>query len=168
VLLDPSFGRAYQVERLPFRIAHLLEHRFARYAAIHHPYASRVAVSRFDLRQKTAQRGAIRRVAVHHFISQRKAVRRHHQRDHQLHAVRTAVATVAALRLGILLHLPFEIGAGQIIEQHFEIGSEQIGPFLLQVSKQFLFVLEHAIQTPIESVLLRHIETPQQFIHSGV
>src|SRR5271168_896337 len=64
-------------------------------------------------------------------VAQRK---RHHQRDHQLYAIRTSVAAVAPPRFGILLPLPFEVRAGQIVEQHFEIGAEQIGPFLLQVN----------------------------------
>jgi hypothetical protein len=50
MLLDASFGRAYQIEGLSFRIAHLLQNRFGRYSAIHHPHAPRFAVGRFDLR----------------------------------------------------------------------------------------------------------------------
>ena len=135
MLIDPPFGRAHQIERLPFRLAHLFENRFGRDAAIHHPYPPRFAVRRFDLLQKIAQRRAVRRVAVHHFIRQRKAVGRHHQRDHQLHAVRPPVPAVAALGFGILLHLAFEVRAGQVVEQYFEIGGEQVGPLLLQINE---------------------------------
>jgi len=169
VLRDAPFGCAHQIEGLPFGIAHLLKNRFARYAAIHHPHSPRFAIGGFDLRQKTAQRGTIRSVAVHHFIRQGKAVRCHHQCDHQLHAVRSSIAAVAALRFGILLHFPFEVRAGQIVKQNFEISAEQIGPFLLQVHEQFLLVLEHAVQTSVQPILLRHFEARlQQLIHSGV
>ena len=169
MLVDLALRRAHQVERLPLRLAHLLQNGFARNAAIHHPHPPRFAVGLFDLAQKSAQRRPIRRVAVHHFIGQRKSIRRHHQRDHQLQTVRSPIPAVAAPGFRILLHLPFEVRAGQIVEQHFEVGTEQIGPLLLQPNEQLLLVLQHPIQTAIQPVLLGHREVRlQQLVHRAV
>src|SRR4029077_1732528 len=96
VLSDAAFGRAHQIERLPSRFAHLFENRFTRNPAIHHPYPPRFAVSGLDLRQKITQRGTVCRVAVHYFVSQRKAVGCNDQGDHQLQTVGSAVPAVAA------------------------------------------------------------------------
>ena len=52
VLVDPAFGRPYQIKSLPLRLAHLLQNRFAWNAAIHHPNPSCLAVDVLDLFQK--------------------------------------------------------------------------------------------------------------------
>src|ERR1700681_3340167 len=43
--------------------------------------------------------------------------------------------------------------SGKIVEQHFEAGAEKILPALAQMTEELLLVLEHPIQTTIESVL---------------
>ena len=68
-----------------------------------------------------------------HFDLVYSAALRHLQGDHQLHAIRPPVPAVAAPGSWILFDLSFEIRTGQIVEQYFEIGAEQIGPLLLQV-----------------------------------
>ncbi len=72
------------------------------------------------MRFKTAQRRAIRRVAGHDFIRERETLRRDHQRDDHLHAVRTLVPTIAIAALVPFgkRRITFEIRARQIIEQH--------------------------------------------------
>ena len=169
MLVDPALGRAHQIERLPFRLAHLFQNRFGGNAAIHHPYPPRFAVGVLDLLEKVWQRGAVRRVAVHHFIGQRKPIGRDHQGDHQLQTVRSLIPAVTALGFRILLHLAFEVRAGQIVEQHFKVRVEQVGPLLFQPDKQLLFVRQHPIQTAIQPVLLGHGEVRlQQLVHGAV
>ena len=51
-----------------------------------------------------------------HLISQRKAVRGHHQGDHHLHAVAALVAAVAELTLVLERRVALEIGAGDIVK----------------------------------------------------
>src|SRR5712691_2580949 len=153
MLVDLAFGRAYQIERLPFRIAHIFQNGFAGNAAIHHPYPARFAVGVLHLFEKAWQRGAIGCVALHHLISQRQPIGGHHQRNHQLQTIRSFIPTVTALGLRVLLHLSFEVRTGQIVEQHFEIRVEQVGPLLFQPDKQLLSVRQHPIQTSIEPSL---------------
>src|SRR5712692_5055168 len=105
MLVDPTFGRAHQIESLPLRLAHLLQDRFARNAAIHHPYPPRFAISVLDLLKKAPQCGAVRCVTVHHFIGQRKPIRRDHQRNHQLQTIRSFIPAVATFGFPILLHI---------------------------------------------------------------
>ena len=81
MLVDLALGRAHQIERLPFWIPHLFQNGFAGNPAIHHPYPPRFAVGVLDLLEKAGQRGAVRRVALHHFIGQRQPVGGHHQRN---------------------------------------------------------------------------------------
>src|ERR1035441_4798830 len=84
MLVDLALGRTYQIERLPFRRAHVFQNGFAGNATIHHPYTPRFAIGVFNLFEKAWQRSAIRRVALHHLIGQRQPIGGHHQRDHQL------------------------------------------------------------------------------------
>ena len=128
---DSTFGGSHQVEHLPSRFPHLAQDGFGRNAAIHHPHPPRFSVGLFDVFQKRPQRLMFRRVAIHHFVCQRKSVRRDHQRDHHLQTVRSVVAAVAAFGFRILLHLSFEVRAGQVVQQHLEVSPEQLRPFLL-------------------------------------
>src|SRR5208337_174031 len=61
-----------------------------------------------DLGQKSPQRGAVRGVALHHFVGQRKTFRGDDQGDHHLPAVEAVVAAVAVLGLGNLLSLSLD------------------------------------------------------------
>ena len=58
------------------------------------------------LSQEFPQRGLIHGVSRQHFIGQRKALRRHHQRDDHLHAVRALVAAVAIAALVFFIGRP--------------------------------------------------------------
>ena len=133
VLIDAAFRRPHQIRDLP--LAHFFQSRFSGDAAVHHPHTPRLPVSFFDPVQKRLQRFLLRSVAVHHFVGQRKSVRRHDQSNHHLHAIGPAVAAVAALRLVALFHSAFEIRARQIVKQYFEIGGKQLGPLLLQMNE---------------------------------
>src|SRR6202035_2904173 len=66
--------------------------------------------------QHGGERGAVLRVAGKHFVSDGKAVAIDHQSDHDLLAVRTMIARVAALGLGVAGTLAFEISRGEIVE----------------------------------------------------
>jgi len=85
----------------------------------------------FDLREKIPKGGLIAGVPSKHFVSQRKTLRRHDERDHHLHAVRSFVPAVAILSLALTGRIAFEIGAGQVIEQYIEARIEQGFPALL-------------------------------------
>jgi len=85
-----------------------------------------------DPGQEVAQGLAVGGVAGQHLIGQRQAIRRHHQRDHHLQAVRPAVPAVAAPGFWILFHLAFEVRARQVIEQDLEVGGKQVRPLLPQ------------------------------------
>ena len=119
---EPSSRRANQIMDRRFGISHLGQHFLGRNAAIHHPRAFGLAVLLLDLGQKLLQCRLVRGVAVHDFVGQWKAIRRHDQRDHDLHAIGTLVAAVTELPLAITRRIAFEIGAGQIIQEHVEIG----------------------------------------------
>jgi len=83
-----------------------------------------------------------------------------------LRAVRTVIATVASPGHLAFVHVALEICAGQIVEQHFKVGVEELGPFLLQPHKQVLLVRNDAVQTAVEPVFARHREIGcQQRIH---
>jgi len=113
ILADLAAWGSHQVEDLTRRSAHLFQHRFGRNPAIHDPYASRPAVAEFNLVQKAAQGGAIRGVAIHHFIGQRESFRRNHQRDHHLLRIKPLISAVTVLGFSNLFTLPLDIRAGQ-------------------------------------------------------
>src|ERR1035437_9528822 len=55
MLVDLALGRTYQIERLPFRRAHVFQNGFAGNATIHHPYTPRFAIGVFNLFEKAWQ-----------------------------------------------------------------------------------------------------------------
>ncbi len=146
---DFAFRCTDQIQRPRLGRPHLGQDLFGGNTTIHHPNALGPTIGVFDVLKKLPQRRAIRCVAIHDFISQWKAIRRHDQSDDHLQAVRPAITTVAAFGLGIPLHLAFEVGAGQVVEQDFEIGLKQIRPFLSQIREDLLFVLQNPIQATI-------------------
>src|SRR5450631_4843842 len=87
-------------------------------------------------------------------VGQWKTIRRDNQRDHDLHAIGTLVAAVAKLPLAIARRIAFEIGTGQIIQQHLEIGLKQIFPALAQEREHRLLVRGELVQTTIQIVRL--------------
>src|ERR1035438_246469 len=76
---------------------------------------------------------------------------------------------VAALGFWVLLHLPFEVGARQVVEKYVKLRAEQVGPLLFQPDKQLPLVLQQAVQTSIQPILLGHREVGlQQLIHRAI
>ena len=72
-------------------------------------------------------------VAGEHLVAQGKAVEGHDQRDEDLLAVGTMIAGIAALRLRVGLRLALEIGARDIVEQHFVLDRKQLAATLRQM-----------------------------------
>ena len=80
------------------------------------------------------------RVARQHLVGERKALRRHHQRDDHLHAVGAMIARVAVAALVRLVRrrIGLEIRARQVIQEHIEARVEQIPPAIHQMIEQRL------------------------------
>ena len=149
-----AFGGADEVVHRGVARAHLREHGFGGDAAIHQPHALCLAVARFDLFEKAGQRGVVGRVAGQNFIGQRKAFRRDDQRDDHLRTIGPVIArvAVAARIVGIVGGAGLEIGAGQIVEQHFVLRAEEIAPSLAQVIKEFFLERQDLIERGVEFV----------------
>ena len=92
---QPAFRGADQIADRRIGGAHLGQHFFGWNAAVHHPNALGFAVLGFDFIEHVTQRGFVGGVAGQHLVAERKAMRRHDQRDHHLHAVAAFVAAVA-------------------------------------------------------------------------
>jgi len=60
---------------------------------------------------------------------------------------------VAVFGLGRLLHLAFEISAGQIVEQQIVSGAEEVFPAGLQVREERGAMRVKAVQTFVEAIL---------------
>jgi len=96
-------------------------------------------------------------IAGQDFVSQRQTVRRDNQGDHHLRAVRPLVTAVAVAALVSLRHVrgvDLEIRAGQVVEQHVEVGVEQVAPARHQMREQIRFVGQQDIMTGVELVRL--------------
>ncbi len=63
------------------------------------------------------------------------------------------IARVAALGFLHSLRLPFEVGAGEIVEQDLAVGIEEITPAFLQVCEQRILVLHGLVERTVEPVL---------------
>ena len=72
-------------------------------------------------------------VAGEHLVAQRKAVEGHDQRDADLLAVGAMIAGIAALGLRVGFRLAFEIGARDVVEQHFVLDRKQLAAALRQM-----------------------------------
>jgi len=168
---QPALGRADEIGDGRIGLAHLGKHLLGRNAAIHDPDALRLAVLGLDLAQGVAQRRAVRRVPRQHFVSKRKAVGRHDQRDHHLGAVAALVAAVAVAPLVVFIVRlrGLKISAGQIIEQHFETGPEQVLPALAQMIEQRRLVLHKLVEAAVEGMYLHQpIIGAQQITHRAL
>src|ERR1019366_9043628 len=76
------------------------------------------------------------------------------------------VAAVAELPLAITRRIAFEIGAGQIIQEHVEIGLKQVFPALAQDREHRLLVRGELVQTTIQIVRLHeHDVLAEQIAH---
>ncbi len=167
----PSLGGTDEIGDGRIGLAHLGQHLIGRNAAIHDPDAVGLAVLGFNLAQGVAQRRAVGRVPRQHLIGEREAFGRHDQRNHHLGAVAALVAavTVAPLVVFIVWQRGFKIGAGQIIEQHLEPGSEQILPALVQMIEQCRLVLQQFVETAVEAVLLHQpVISAEQIRHRAL
>src|SRR5262249_35951167 len=89
-------------------------------AAIEDPDARRPAVERLHLVHDLFERRRIGSIAGKDLVAQRQAAARHHQADDDLHALRMAVARVAARRLRVARAAAFEVAARQVVQQQIE------------------------------------------------
>ena len=153
-LAQQAFGRADEVMHGRIAGAHFGQHFLGRDAAVHDPDAVGFPVLGFDFLQEAAQRRLVARVAGQHFVGERKALRRDHERDDHLRAVRALVAavTVAPWVVFILGRVAFKIGARQVVEQDIEARVEEILPAPLQVAKERGLVREQALVARVELV----------------
>ena len=108
-------------------------------------------------------------VAVHDLVGQRQAIRRDHQRDHDLQTIRPTIAAVATFGFWIVFHLAFKVGTRQVVQQHLEVGVKQIRPLLPEPDEQILFVRQEPVQASIQPILFGDGEIhAQQLVHRAV
>ncbi len=101
---------------------HLIEGFLGGDAAIHDPGAPLFAVAVGDFPEHVGERGFIRGVAAHDFVTDGKAIGGDDESDDDLHTVGTLVAAVTegfeTARLGDrAVGIDLEVGAGEIVEQ---------------------------------------------------
>ena len=157
-----ALGGAHQVAHGRVTRAHGRQGRFGGDAAVHDPDPLGAAILLFDLFQEAGQRGLIGRVARHHLVGQREAVRGHDQRDHHLHAIRTLVPAVAEPALAVDGRVALKIGTGQVIQQDIEAGIEQRGPPRAQKREERAFVHHQLVQAAVQRVAGNDPIGPQQ------
>ena len=150
--LEHGLGRAHNVApALLLQILHIVR---ADHAAIQHPDAVSLPVTRFHACDNFFQRGHVAAVAGKNLIPQRHPFAAHHQGNVDLLAIRTMVAGIAALRQRIGCCLAFEIGTGDVVQQQIVIQREQLPQPLLQMLLQGLLVRQKLIQRTIKPVLV--------------
>ena len=132
--------------------AHSAEGLFGGNAPVHHPGALDLSVLLLDALQKVTQGGLVQGIPGHDLIGERKTFRGHDQGDHHLHAIWTFVATVTEFPQTSFRWLRFEIGAGQIVEEHLEPHMEQRLPALPEVREEIPLMGQQPVQTPIQLV----------------
>jgi hypothetical protein len=62
------------------------------------------------------------------------------------------IARIAAPHLGIARGVPFDVGAGEIVEQDLELGAEQLAIALRQVVLERRLVRQEQIQAAVETI----------------
>ena len=95
---------------------------------------------------------ASRRLPGQRFITQRKALAIDDQTDAQLFAIGPMIAGVAALGLGIAIHTPLEVGAGQVVQQKIVGKGEEIASSFGQVLFNGLLVRFDQTEAAIQLV----------------
>ena len=147
-LLHLAARRAHQIlaTAFPNRLQILLAHD----AAIHHPDAPRLAVLALHHAQNRFHRRDIGAVAIEGLVAERKAFAVDDERDHHLLAVRTMIARIAAAHHRILFRRSFHVRARQVVEQHIELGSEQLAITLLEMPLQLRLVRQNPVQTAVQ------------------
>jgi hypothetical protein len=166
-----ALGRTDEIRDGRIGRSHFGQHFLGRNASIHHPDALRFAVLGFDLLQGRTQRLTAGCIPWQHLIGKRKTIGRHDQCDHHLNAVASLVGAVpkAAFVILVLWRRRLKIGAGQVIEQHFKLGTEQILPALAQMIEQCLLVLQQFVEAAIERMYLHQpIISAQQVSHRAL
>jgi hypothetical protein len=131
---QPALGCAHEVMHRRIGGPHLGKHFLGGNAAVHDPDPLGFAVLGFDFREEAAQGGLVGGVAGHDFVGQRKTLGGDDQRDDDLDAIASLVARVSELAFVILSEgrVALEIGAREIVEQHFELHTEKVFPFALR------------------------------------
>ena len=81
--------------------------------------------------------------ASHDFVAQREALGRDDQRDDNLAAVAALVAAVAVLAQIVwpTVFVGLEVGAGQVVQQHVELRTEEFTPAPHEELEQVVLVL---------------------------
>src|SRR5581483_5817241 len=162
-LLHLAAWRTHQVlaAAFPDRREILIAHD----AAIHYPDAPRLAVFALHHAQNRFHRRYVRPVAVESLITERETLAVDDQRDYHLFTVRTMIARVTAPHHRILLRRTFHIRARQIVEQHVELGAEQLAVALLEMLLQLRFVRQNPVQATVQPrVVDLAFFNPQQII----
>ena len=126
----------------------------AGHAAVGDPDASQHAMPRLHGGHDRLQGPRIVGIAGEHLVAERKAVEGHDQGDAHLLAVGAMIAGIAALRLRVGFRLALEIGARDVVEQHFVLDREQLSAALRQMRFQRGLVREQAIERAIEPILV--------------
>ena len=121
-LLHLTARRARQI--LPVAFADCRQVLFAHNAAVKHPDPARLAILAFHHAQNRLHRRDVGSIAVESFVAEWESFVVHNQRDHQLLAIWPVIARVTAAHHWILLRRAFHIRAGQVVEQHIELGAE--------------------------------------------
>jgi hypothetical protein len=93
-------------------------------------------------------------VAGEDLVAQGKAIEGHHQRNQDLLAVGTVITRIAALRLPVGLRQTLEIGAGDIVEEHFVVDRKQLAATLRQMRFEGGLVDEQAIKPTIKAIFV--------------
>ena len=146
-LAELAAWRAHQV--LPAAPAQQGQVLFADDAAIEHPHPPRTSVLALHQPHHRFQRGHVGAVALEDLVAERKALRVHDQRNHQLFAVGPVIARVAALHHRVVFRRALHIAAGQVVEQHIELRREQLPIALLEMPLQRSLVGQQAVQATI-------------------
>jgi len=159
-------GRTHQ-ERLP-PAAQELQVLLRSNAAVKNPHPPCGAKARFhgldDLRKGHRVMG----VASEDLVVNGKAVRRHHQGEHDLLAVGPVITRIAALDQRVVLHQPFKKAAGQIAKQQIELQREQIAQPFFEITLDRLFGFKKLIQCAVETILGDLLVShPQQILQSS-
>jgi hypothetical protein len=126
----------------------------AGHPAVGDPHAPQHAVPRLHGGHDHLQGLGVVGVAGEHLIAEREAVEGHDKRNAHLCAVGAMIARIAALRLRVRFRQAFEIGARDVVEQHFVLNREQLSATLGQMRLQRRLVREQAIERAIEPILV--------------
>ena len=110
-----------------------------------------------DLLKELAQGALVGGVSGQDFVGQRKTFRGDNESDDDLHAIATLVSAVAEATLVSFGkgRIAFEIGAREIVEEHFVFNPEEIAPALGKVIKERLLVGKQHVQNAVEIILGR-------------